>query len=69
MLLCLKTGTELASERSFFFKKLDNRQSPKKIVSVTFSRAVFSLLFTHDGLASLVLVWQFVCEFKTILHM
>jgi hypothetical protein len=43
----------------FSLKKIDDGQSPKKkkIVSVNFSRALFSLLFTHDTLAMQALVW------------
>jgi hypothetical protein len=44
VLLCLKTGTELTSEMSCFFKKLDSGQSKKKKNSVNFSQVVFSLL-------------------------
>jgi hypothetical protein len=44
VLLCLKTGTQLAPEMSSFFKKLDEGQSPKKENYVSnFSRA-FPLL-------------------------
>jgi len=58
VLLCLKTETELASERPCFFKKVENGQSPKKRrLSVAFSHALFSLLFTNDDLVMQALVW------------
>jgi hypothetical protein len=44
-LLCLKTETELASEKMRFFKKLNYGQVlKKKIVSFKFSHALFYLL-------------------------
>jgi hypothetical protein len=48
MLLFLKTETEPASKTSCFFKKIGQRTNPplkkKKIVSVNFPHALFSLL-------------------------
>jgi hypothetical protein len=41
----LKTETELASEKSYFFKKLNGVQVPKKKnVSFKFSHALFYIL-------------------------
>jgi hypothetical protein len=52
MLLSLKMETEPASEWSRFFKNSTTEKVTKeKIVSVTFSHALFSLLFTHHDLA------------------
>jgi hypothetical protein len=45
---------QLASETSTSLKKLDDRQSRKKIVSVSF--ALFSLLPAHDYLAMYTLL-------------
>jgi hypothetical protein len=51
----MKMETELAS--LCFFKKLDNRQSPKnEIMSVNNTSALFSLSFTHYNLVMQALV-------------
>jgi hypothetical protein len=49
----MKMETGLGSESSCFFKKLDK----EKIVSVTFTCTVFSLLFICDDLVMQALVW------------
>jgi hypothetical protein len=57
MLLSLKTETRPASDGSCFFKNSTTEKVAKqKIVSVTFSHALFSLLFTHHDLAMQALV-------------
>jgi hypothetical protein len=57
VLVCLKIETELASETSCFFKKLDNGQCAKK---VNFSHALFSLL----SLVMQGLVWLHLDRFR-----
>ena len=53
----MKMETKLTSRMLCFFKKLDNRQSPKhEIMSVNISSVLFSLSFTHDDLVMQALV-------------
>jgi hypothetical protein len=59
--------TEPTSEMSCFFKNLDDGQSSKKeIVSVVFSRALFSVLSTHEDFAMQALVWLCMVWFRAI---
>ena len=49
----VKMETGLGSESLCFFKKLDK----EKIVSVTFTHTVFSVLFMYDDLVMQALLW------------
>ena len=60
--------TKLTSRMLCFFKKLDNRQSPKhEIMSVNISSVLFSLSFTHDDLVMQALVWICMVQFRVTL--
>jgi len=65
VLLCLKIETQPAAKALCFFKKLDNGQSQKNIVSDNFRHALFSLLVTFGdaslGFALHGPVWHFTC--------
>lgn len=60
----MKMEIELAPGILCFFKKLDNRHSPKnEILSVNIISALFSLSFTHYNLAMQALVWICMVQF------
>jgi hypothetical protein len=58
----------MQSEMSYFFKKSDNghKVPKKKSVSVNFTHALFSLLFTHDDLVMQALFWLSMVWFRGI---
>jgi hypothetical protein len=57
----------LSEDRNASLKKLDHGQNPKKkLVSVNFSHALFSLLSTHDDLVMQAFVWLPMVWFKAI---
>lgn len=63
----MKMTTELHSEMYFYKKSDDGHKVPKKKpVSVNFSCALFSLLFTHDDLVMQALFWLSMVRFRGI---
>jgi len=67
VLLSLKTETDLASKMECIFWKLgDGQGQKKKIMSVNFNYALFSLLSTHYNLTTQTLVWLHMVQLRAI---